>query len=272
MTNVLTRDDTRGSAQPTLRVRGLAYSAMNECLRIQADARPQSRIARFFGANPLTPGARDWYRDAVGELRNTRGLKNLGPGFTLLHSAPVADTAADVDNLVIGPTGVFTIMTRNHSGYRIHVEGDILSVNSRRTNHIRDARFEAARAAKLLTPEASGKVTVIPLIAIVDPRPLAFGKSRPTDVVVVPSAGLTRAITRRKTVLTDAAITDLVARAELSGAWHCDARVVDDTARLETRFTRLTQLVDAAARRRALWIAGVVLAALAAVALAVALG
>lgn len=270
MTNVLTVDDTRGSEQPTLRVRGYAHALMTECVRLQADARRRSPLGRLFGANPLTPGARSWYRDAVGEIRNAKHLKNLGPGFTLLHSVP-GDDSATSDHLVIGPTGVFTITTRNHSGYRILVADDVLTVNTRRTHHIRDARFKAARAAKLLDPKASGQVTVVPLIAIVDPSSLAFGRSRPTDVLVVASSQVARTITRRERVLQDATIATLVARAELDGHWHADSRVVDETLRHEDRFTRLQQAVDAAARRRALWIAGGVLAALAAIALAVAL-
>src|SRR6187431_1060354 len=131
MTNVLTVDGARGSAGPTLLVRGPAYTVMTECLRVQADARPQSKLARLFGANPLTPGARSWYRDAIGEIRNAKQLKNLGAGFTLLHAAPIGDDGANLDHLVIGPTGVFTITTRNHSGYRITVDDDVLTVNTR---------------------------------------------------------------------------------------------------------------------------------------------
>ncbi len=245
---------------------------MNECLRIQSDARPQSRLARLFGANPLTPGARSWYRDAVGEIRNAKELKNLGEGFTLLHCAPTGDDNTEVDHLVIGPSGIFTVTTRNHSGYRILVADDVLTVNTRRTNHIRDARFEAARAAKLLDPEASGKVTVVPLIAIVDPRSLAFGPTRPADVVVVASSQLARTITRRKGVLEPAQISDLVSRAVRGGTWHDDAHVVDETLRHEARFIRLQQLVESAARRRATWIAIALLVALAGVGLAVLLG
>jgi hypothetical protein len=241
---------------------------MMECLRQQADARPQSRVAEFFGASPLALGARTWYRDALGEMRNAKQLRDLGSGFTLLHTAPT-DDSVDADQLVIGPTGVFTITTKNHSDYRIVVEGDVLTVNTRRTHHIRDARFEAARATKLLDPKASGQVTVVPLIAIVDPRSLVFGKTRPADVVVVSSSRLARTITRRARVLPDDTIASLVALAERDGAWHADAHVVDDTFRHEARFAKLVQRVDAAARRRALWIAAGVLAALAAVAVAV---
>lgn len=231
-----------------------------------------SWLAQLVGVNPLTPGARSWYRDAVGEIRNAKALKNLGPGFTLLHCAPTGNDNTDVDHLVIGVTGVFTVTTRNHSGYRILVADDVLTVNTRRTNHIRDARFEAARATKLLDPKASEKVMVVPLIAIVDPRSLAFGPARPSDVVVVASSQLARTITRRKRVLDSETIDTLVARAEFNGAWHSDARVNDETLHHEARFSKLQALVDAAARRRAVWLAVGALAAATVTALVLLLG
>ena len=272
MTNVLTRDDTRGSDQQTLHVRGAADSFMFECLRMQADSRRQSRLALLFGANPLTRGAREWYREALHESRNAKRLRNLPAQFTLLHATPETDYGSDVDTLVIGPTGVFIISTKNHSGYRVSVENDILSVNTRRTNHIRDARFAAARATRLQDPKASGHVAVIPLIAIVDPRSLAFAGSRPRDLIVTRSSRLVTTITRRKRVLEDAALVGLVAAAERGGDWHADAHVVDDTFRHEAEFTRLVERVDAAARRRALWASAGVLLALAVVTLLVLLG
>ena len=113
---------------------------------------------------------------------------------------------------------------------------------------------------------------VVPLIAVVDPRSLAFGPTRPSDVVVVASSQLARTITRRKRVLDDSTIEALVARAELDGTWYADARVNDETLHYEARFAKLQARVDAAARRRAVWIAVGVLAAATAIALALLLG
>lgn len=270
MTTLLTHAGTRGSDSEAFRVRGSAYGVVTECLRQQADARRQSRLARLFGADPLTPGARDWYRDALGEVRAAKLLKSLPAGFTLLHAVPTGD-AAELSQIVIGPTGVFAISIKNHSGHRIVVADDALTVNGRRTNHLREARFEAARTSKLLDPKASGQVTVIPLIAIVDPRSLAFGRTRPGDIVIVPSPRLVRTITRRRAVVPDAGIADLIAVAQFSGNWYPDSKVIDETLRHEARFARLVHQVDAASRRRALWLLGSGLAVLAAVGLAVVL-
>lgn len=278
MTNVLTRDareqgEPEVGASGTLHVRGAADSFMFECLRMQADARRQSRIAWLFGANPLTRGARQWYREALHESRNARRLRALGTDFTLLHATPDTDYGSGVDTLVIGPTGVFIITTKNHSGFRVTVHNDVLLVNTRRTHHIRDARYAASCAAKLINPhtdpKASEFVPVIPLIAIVDPRSLAFVGTRPHNLLVARSSQLARTITRRKRVIEEGALTRLVAAAERNGDWYADSRVVDDTFRHEAAFARLVERVDAAARRRALWVFAGVLALLAVVTLAI---
>lgn len=264
MTNLLTRvtgeefegGGLRPHVQPTLRVRGAAYGVIAECLRIQADARPQSRLVWLLGVSPLSSDARSWYRAALEQIHLVRALNSLGPQWTLLHPEP---GTSDCDYLVIGTGGVFTVTTKNHSGQRVLVEDEQLLVNHRRTNHIRDARFEAAQVSKLLSTKASESVAVNPLIAIMDPGSLAFGRRRPRDVTVAASPQIARLVTRRKRVLSDAATRTLVAAAEQRGTWHAADHVIDDTLRHEARFQRLRYEVDAAARRNIAWL---VLAAL----------
>lgn len=256
-----------GAVQPTtpsVRVRGAAYAVIAECLRVQADARPQSVAARVFGVSPLSADARSWYRAALGQIQIVRSLSALGPKWTLFHPEP---GGSDADYLVVGSGGVFTIGIKNHSGQRVLVDGEQLLVNNRRTNHLRDARFEAARVSKLLSTKASESIAVNPLIAIVDPGSLAFGRRRPQDVTVAASSQLARVVARRRTVLSPAIARTLVAAAERTGQWHSAEHVIDDTLRHEARFQRLRYEVDAAARRSVAWI---VLAAAAVLALVLA--
>ena len=261
MTDLVERSDIRGNAEPTLRVRGPAYAVITECLRIQATRRRQSRIAHFFGVSPLTPDARSWYRGALGEIQVAKALKNLGPEWTVLHAVPVGSGTSDIDHVLIGPGGIFTINTKNHSGQRVWVGGEQLLVNGHRTNHIRDARFEARRASKLLSPGAGDPADVTPVIAVVDPGSLTFGRKRPDGILVLSSSQLARTVTRRKRRLSDAAIQTYVALAEQRGTWHSDSRVLDDTLRHEARFHRLQHDVAVARRRRTGWmLAGLALA------------
>ncbi|MDP3208856.1 MAG: nuclease-related domain-containing protein, partial [Rhodoglobus sp.] len=151
---------SRADAVPTLHVRGAAYSVIAECLRIQADARRQSLLARVFGCSPLSDDARGWYRAALGQIQVVRALRTLGSQWTLLHPEP---GTSESDYLAIGSGGVVMVTIKNHSGQRVLVDAEQLLVNGRRTNHLRDARFEAERLSKLLSTEASESITVNPL-------------------------------------------------------------------------------------------------------------
>lgn len=249
MTEVLARGShDEGTHNEPLRVRGPAYAVMTECLRIQATARKQSRLARLFGRDPIRPDARSWYRGALAEIRVTRMLGLLPAGWTVLHDT--GDSGAD--QILIGPAGVFTVSTKNHSAQRVWVGEDSLLVNGHRTNHIRDARWEAATVSRLLGAGEDGPV--VPIIALVDPAALKIDRKHSRDVVVLESRRLVRYLARRKRTVSDAAVGALVQRAERNGTWHAARDVVDDTLRHEARFARLTAEVDGAARRRAAWI------------------
>lgn len=218
-------------------VRGPAYAVVTESLRIQASARRQSWLAWLFGANPIRPDARAWYRGALGEIRVANVLKALDPEWTVLYSD-------QPEALVIGPAGAFAVATKNHSRQRVWVGDDRLLVNDRRTNHIADARHEARRLTHLV-----GTV-VTPVIAVIDPAALTI-KQRADGVEVLASSQLASFFSRRKPRLTDAATRDLVAAASVDGTWSAD--VVDESAQHEARFLRLKAEVDAAARRRIMW-------------------
>jgi len=215
---------------------------MTECLRIQASARRQSRLAWLFGRDPIRPDARSWYRGALGEVHVAKVLQALGPGWTVLRSV---DPSAEASDLVIGPAGAFTIATKNHSRQRVWVGDDRLLVNGHRTNHIADARYEARRVSHLLG------IVVTPVVAIVDPATLTL-KQRADGVEVLAASQLAGYLSRRKPRLTDAAAASLIAAAELDGAW--DAHVLDETLRHEARFLRLKGEVEGAWRRRVIWL------------------
>lgn len=257
MTEVLVRGSHAPQTVPYLDMprpqRVAVQGAITECLRIQASARRQSWAAWLFGVNPMKRDARSWYRAAQGELDISRTLSSLPDAWTVLHPSD-ENVGSDIDHLVIGPAGVFTITTKNHSGQRVRVGNDQLTVNDRRTHHIRDARYEAARASRLLSSGVGESIDAIPLIAIVDPGSLTFAGPRPAGVRVLAASQLGRMLSRARPVMTEAAVDALVVTAELIGHWHISA--LDGAPEHETRFARLKARVDAAARRRIGWLAG----------------
>ena len=81
----------------------------------------------------------------------------------MLHSVPVGSGSSDLDHVVIGPAGVFTINTKHHRGQNVWVGGRRILVNGQRTDHLRNANYEAKRASKLLSVAARMLVDVTPI-------------------------------------------------------------------------------------------------------------
>ncbi|MGZ0712600.1 nuclease-related domain-containing protein (plasmid) [Coraliomargarita sp. W4R53] len=165
----------------------------------------------MFGRSPLTLESRPWYLGALGELEVARVLDQLGPGWLALHAVPVGSAGSagsDVDHIVIGPGGVFTINSKFHEGGNVWVESRRLMVNGQRTDHLRNAEYEARRAAKLLTHAAPHRVEVTPVIAIVAARRLTI-RERRDRVIVVSATSLPQWLQSRPTVLTAGDIAEL---------------------------------------------------------------
>jgi len=81
-------------------------------------------------------------------------------GWRVLHSIPVGEKGADIDHLLIGPGGVFTINTKSHPGKSITVMKTGVRVGGFSTRYLPKARYEAERAARLLTA-ATGELVQV---------------------------------------------------------------------------------------------------------------
>jgi hypothetical protein len=56
-------------------------------------------------------------------------LDRLPDGWCVLNAIPVGDRGADIDHLVIGPGGVFTLNTKHHPKGKVWVAENALLVN-----------------------------------------------------------------------------------------------------------------------------------------------
>jgi hypothetical protein len=80
-------------------------------------------------------GASSWNKGAQGEAHVGRLLDSLDPKhWTVLHDLPL-DTNWNIDHLVIGPTGVFVIDTKNLSG-TVLVNGSEIEHNGFQVNYV----------------------------------------------------------------------------------------------------------------------------------------
>lgn len=119
-----------------------------------------------------------------GELEIAHRLTALGPAWRVLHSVPVGRGTSDIDHVVIGPPGVFTINTKHHEGRDIWLSAKRLLVNGQPTDHLRNARFEAKRASQRMSVAMHAFVDVAPIVAIVGARRITV-RERPTTVFVM---------------------------------------------------------------------------------------
>ena len=241
----------------SLGLRRPATSVIAECLRVQATVPPNTAVQRFFGVSPLGREAEPWYVGALGELEVARRLGGLGPGWHVLHSVPVGSGSSDLDHVVIGPAGVFTINTKHHRGQNVWVGGRRILVNGQRTDHLRNAKYEAKRTSKLLSVAARMLVDVTPIVAIVGAKRMTV-RERPFDVAVLRATELTRWLQQHPVTLTPEQVHHLAVVAAQPASWKRmpEADAVDHAA-----FERLRVAIDRARRRRQAWV-GVAIAAM----------
>src|SRR5690606_35171094 len=99
-------------------------------------------------------------------------------------AVPVGENGSDIDHLVIGPAGVFTLNTKRHPGANVWVGERAILINGHRTKYLRNSRFEASRAGRLLTEATGHGVDVHPVIVLVSIEHLTV-KQMPADVRVL---------------------------------------------------------------------------------------
>ncbi|WP_210481529.1 nuclease-related domain-containing protein [Naasia sp. SYSU D00948] len=176
-----------------------------------------------------------WYRGALGEMAVAGILEWLGDGWTVLHSVPVGDGDTDIDHVVIGPAGVFTINTKSHPGQDIWIGGHGLLVSGRRTNYIGLATAEAARAERLLTDASGLVVPVTPLIVLVNPGRRTVKAAPEGGVRVVADWELLGSLEGRP-VFSQEQVDRIVAAAVRPETWHASGASDIDTRTLAIQF------------------------------------
>ncbi|AYG03609.1 NERD domain-containing protein [Gryllotalpicola protaetiae] len=176
-------------------------------------------------ANPrksfVSKDAQSWYVGALGERHVAMVLRGLPSEWTVLHSVPVGRGTSDIDHVVIGPAGVFTLNTKHHAGADAWVGDHAMYVAGAPVDYLRKSSHEAWRASQALSRASGLTVPVTGLITLVGVRRLNV-KQRPSadmhvDVVPVEHL-LTRLQTRRE--FSDEQVARVAAAASRFGTWH----------------------------------------------------
>nr|WP_221348118.1 nuclease-related domain-containing protein [Streptomyces sp. REN17] len=109
-----------------------------------------------------------WRKGLAGERRVGAELNRLTRhGWRVLHSIPLADDV-DVDHLLIGPGGVFSINTKHHHKRAVWVGDDAVKVDhGKPAPYARKSRAEAKRVSRVLERHCAFPVPVAPVLVFV---------------------------------------------------------------------------------------------------------
>lgn len=147
----------------------LSTNRPGESLRDLLDKSGPGLIERVISQLLRRPTEWDsWRKGLAGERRVGAELNRLARhGWRVLHSIPLADNV-DVDHLLVGPGGVFSINTKHHHDKAVWVGDDAVKVNrGKPAPYARKSRAEAKRVARVLEHYCGFPVPVEPVLVFV---------------------------------------------------------------------------------------------------------
>ncbi|MEW2163537.1 nuclease-related domain-containing protein [Streptomyces sp. NPDC007084] len=122
-------------------------------------------LARLLGRPAEGDGRR---KGTAGERRVGAELDRLRRhGWHVLHSIPLPGEA-DLDHLLIGPGGVFSVNAKDHPGKSVHVGDDMVKIDEADLRpYARESRSEAERVQRVLSHYCGHPVPVEPVLVFV---------------------------------------------------------------------------------------------------------
>ena len=174
-----------------------------------------SNVARFLNMN--TPD-RSWAQGADGEEVVGARLQQLESlGWRALHAIPIGTRGSDIDHLLIGPGGVFTINTKNHDRAKVWVSDRVIMVNGQKTDHLRNSRYESERVSKILSRATPWSVPVTATVIILADTYTV--KRLPEDVLVIRRRDVPNHFKRLPAIYSDEAVDVIYEAARRSTTW-----------------------------------------------------
>ena len=137
----------------------------------------------------------------------------------MLHAIPVGENGADIDHLVIGCGGVYTLNAKHHPGGKVWVAGNTFLVNGQRQPYLRNSRHEAQRASNLLTAACGFPVFAVGVVVPVGADDLTIKKA-PDGVHVINRMRLARWLRHRPEVLDEGIVAAVYDAARRSTTWQ----------------------------------------------------
>jgi Nuclease-related domain len=195
--------------------------ALRDQMRATKDQLGAHRSEVRFKGREIAVESGSWRLGMDGEVIVGRLLAELvkrDPRWRVLHGIPVGRSGADIDHLVIGPSGVYTLNTKHHPRANVFVAHDAVLVNGTKYPYVRNARHEAERASRLLSSACRVRVRVSGVVVPVGVQKFVV-KAQPRDVVVVPRGRLIEWLAAGPRELDSEAIETVYRSARRAATW-----------------------------------------------------
>jgi hypothetical protein len=184
-------------SQTDLLLRFPGQGANEKARQVRAEAPARAALARVLGVHTEE---RAWRVGATGEAWVGRELARLPETWRAFHDLPVGPHDANLDHLVVGPGGVFSLNTKNLS-CDVWLGDRALLVNGTKTDYLAKSRREARRVGASLGRATGRFVTVVPVLVLLCKRLTRRGS--PEDVVVLQGKELRRWLVAHSAALTN---------------------------------------------------------------------
>lgn len=206
-----------------LSARRAGHAARHRALE-ELDAR-KARVGRFRTWVGRVVDARTderaWRIGAAAEESIGAELEGLSQhGWRVLHSVPVGAGESDIDHVLIGPPGVFTVNSKHHPGANVWVVPRQLRVNNQPVPYLRNSRHEATRAGKLLGAVVSFPVKATPVLVFRLGSGSLTIREQPDDVLVYRATKAAKSLRRLPDLLTARAVDELFDAARWRSTWQ----------------------------------------------------
>ncbi|MFB4282473.1 MULTISPECIES: nuclease-related domain-containing protein [unclassified Nonomuraea] len=150
-----------------------------------------------------------WRRTSVAERRTEAQLRKLErSGYRTLHARAIPGSEAQIDHLVVGPTGVYAVDSEKWDRrlpVRVQMGKKLFHGPFDMKPRLTEAKWEASRASELISESFGREISVVPSLAIYGP-PVPWKIMTIRGVDVYQGDRARRWITKRERALTAAEI------------------------------------------------------------------
>lgn len=146
-------------------------------------------------------------------------LAELPLGWHVLHGVPLRRSEPDLDHLLIGPAGIFTVSTTVHPRQRIWVAPTAMTVDGQYHAALPAVRRQAEASASLLAARTGWQIPVTPLVVAVGAAGIRVVE-QPEDVTVLTAGGLVNWLTDQPLLLRADQAVRVFDAARRCATWH----------------------------------------------------